>query len=346
MNIAILFGGKSQEHEVSCISAHSIFTNIDKEKYEPHLIGITKEGKFRYYSGDLGKLLTGDWACDAADIPVDILGNHGPVAIYKEEGRVEIDCIIPVLHGPFGEDGKIQGLLEYAGVPYVGNGTLSSAICMDKAIAKDLLALHHMPQTQYLVMDKSDTIDWKALEEFKYPLFVKPANLGSSVGIKKIKKPEELEAAVENAFLYDRKILIEEGVNCREIECSALQMEKDLYISTPGELLVQDEFYDYDAKYKKNTTKLVIPADLSKETQVEIENYARKAFKILNCNTMARIDFFIDKETNRVMLNELNTMPGFTSISMYPKLLDFDGIGYKELIARLIQLAVEEHGQK
>lgn len=346
MNIAILFGGKSQEHEVSCISAHSIFSNVDTNLYTPYLIGITKDGKFRYYADNPARLLEGDWEPYASDVPVDILGNNGPVAIYAENGRIEIGCVVPVLHGPFGEDGKIQGLLEYSGIPYVGNGTLSSAICMDKAISKDLLKLYNIPQTKYMALEKSAEIDWETLQKWHYPLFVKPANLGSSVGITKVKKREELEKAIANAFQFDKKILIEEGVNCREIECSALQMGEEIYISTAGELVVHDEFYDYEAKYKKNTTELVIPADLSEEAVQQIKKYAEQAFKILNCNALARIDFFIDKNTNQVMLNELNTMPGFTSISMYPKLLNFDGIGYSELITKLIRLAMEEYGQK
>lgn len=347
MNIAILFGGKSQEHEVSCISAYSIYTHIDKEKYNTHLIGITKEGKFKYFDHSPEKLLEGDWERLASDAPVDILGNNGPVAIYKGEETIKIDCFFPVLHGPYGEDGKIQGLLDYSEVPYVGNGVLSSAICMDKVVSKDLLKLNNIPQTKYISIHKKQSADaTKKIEEFKYPLFVKPANLGSSVGITKVKNQSELEKAIAEAFKYDNKILIEEGVNCREIECSVLENQGQLLISSPGELIVHDDFYDYDAKYKKNTTKLVIPADLSEETIDKIKKYAKEVFYILNCNALARIDFFIDKTNGQILVNEINTMPGFTSISMYPKLLGHDGITYPDLIDKLIVLAMEEHGQK
>lgn len=344
MNIGILFGGKSQEHEVSCLSAHSIYTNIDRNKYRPYLIGITKEGKFRYFKGDINQLLVGQWEDLALDVPVDILGNNGPTAIYDKDQTIVLHCIFPVLHGPYGEDGRVQGILDYAGIPYVGNGLLSSAICMDKGFTKDLLRLHNIPQTKYLVLNKGEEEQAEeALKDFKYPVFVKPANLGSSVGISKVKTPSDVVNAIKNALKYDNKVLVEEGVNCREIECSVLEAKGDVYTSSLGELIVYDEFYDYDSKYINNTTKLEIPADLSSETVNQIKEYAKKVFKLLGCRSIARVDFFIDKDTGKIIINEVNTMPGFTSISMYPKLLDYDGINYSELIDKLISSAVEDY---
>ena len=343
MNIGILFGGKSQEHEVSCISAYSIYKNIDKDKYKAYLIGITKEGKFRYYNDKPERLLEGLWEDYASDLPVDILGNNGPVAIYDKE-TIELDCIFPVLHGPYGEDGRLQGILDYAAIPYVGNGLLSSAISMDKGVTKDLLKLYGLPQTRYITALKIEENKIKEdIKDFRYPLFVKPANLGSSVGISKVKDTLDLDKALEIAFIYDSKVIIEEGVECRELECSALELDGQIYISSIGELIVYDDFYDYESKYKKNTTKLVIPADLSPESAKEIKDYARKVFSILGCKSLARVDFFIDKENGKILVNELNTMPGFTNISMYPKLLEADGISYSQLIDRLISNAMEEY---
>ncbi len=343
MNVAILFGGKSQEHEVSCLSALSIYKHMDKNKYRPYLVGITKKGKFRYYNGDPSRLSEGVWEEFASDAPVDILGNNGPASIQTDSGLIEINCVFPVLHGPFGEDGRVQGILDYANIPYVGNKLLSSAICMDKVVTKDLLKLNKIPQTKYAVIDKVGLDVESLLEGYKYPLFVKPANLGSSVGISKVKSSEDLLGAINEAFLYDTKVLIEEGVSCRELECSALETKGNIYISSIGELIVFDEFYDYNSKYKNNTTKLVIPADLSEKLVSEIKNLAQRVFKILGCSSLARIDFFVDKETGKVMVNEVNTMPGFTNISMYPKLLENDGISYSELIDKLISSAVEEY---
>lgn len=344
MNIGILFGGRSEEHEVSCVSAHSIYTNINKEKYQPHLIGITKSGKFKFYDGDLERLLEGNWEDHASDTAVDILGNNGPIGIYKKEGFVELDCIFPVLHGPYGEDGRIQGILDYADIPYVGNGLIGSAICMDKAVSKDLLKLNQIPQTPYQILLKGE--EYKTDEKFSslnYPLFVKPANLGSSVGISRVTKPEDLDQAIDFAFTFDKKLVIEEGVNCREIECAVLEEKGEIYTSSLGELIVYEDFYDYDAKYKNNTTKLVIPADLPESIDEKIKDYAKRVFLCLECNSMARIDFFIDKDSGEIMVNEVNTMPGFTSISMYPKLLSHDGISYEELIDRLIRSAMEDY---
>ena len=343
MKVGILFGGKSEEHEVSCISAHSIYSNIDKEKYEVYLIGITKNGKFKYFTGDISSLLDCTWENKVSSASVDILGNDNPVGIYTENSSIELDCIFPVLHGPYGEDGRVQGILDYSGIPYVGCGLLSSALCMDKAKSKDLLDSRGIMQTKYYTVKKGYNMDevLSEVSDFEYPFFVKPSNMGSSVGITKVKTDIELKEAMDLALRYDDKILIEEGVDAREIEVSVLGNEGNIKVSTPGEIVVNDDFYDYDTKYKKGTSKLVIPAEISKEHMERIKLIAKQAYRILDCRGLARVDFFIDKNNGDILLNEINTMPGFTKISMYPKLMEHDGLSYKELISKLIELSFE-----
>lgn len=343
MKVGILFGGKSEEHEVSCISAHSIYSNIDKEKYEVYLIGITKNGKFKYFTGDIACLLDCTWETNVSSARVDILGNDNPVGIYTENSAIELDCIFPVLHGPYGEDGRVQGILDYSGIPYVGCGLLSSALCMDKEKSKDLLDSRGIMQTKYYTVKKGYNMDevLSAVSDFEYPFFVKPSNMGSSVGITKVKTDIELKEAMDLALKYDDKILIEEGVNARELEVSVLGNEGNIKVSTPGEIVVNDEFYDYDTKYKKGTSKLVIPAEISKEQMERMKLIAKQAYRTLDCRGLARVDFFIDRNNGDILLNEINTMPGFTKISMYPKLMEHDGLSYKDLISKLIELSFE-----
>lgn len=343
MKIGILFGGKSAEHEVSCISACSIFKNIDREKYEPYLIGVTRKGKFRYYDSDTKHLLDATWENYVSDSEVEILGNNKAPGIYGKNLEVQLDCIFPVLHGPFGEDGRLQGILEYSKLPYVGCNVLSSSMCMDKAITKEILKSENISQARHIVWRKGfdRTKILEKLNDFSYPLFVKPSNMGSSVGITKVNTPNEVEKAVEKALEYDHKIIIEEGINAREIEVAVIGNRDGLLVSTPGEIVVNDDFYDYETKYIKATSKLMIPADLPEESIKQIKELAAKAFELLECSGISRIDFFVDRESGRIILNEINTMPGFTKISMYPKLLEYDGIGYKELITKLIELAFE-----
>lgn len=347
MNIAILFGGKSAEHEVSCLSAYSIYQNIDREKFSPILIGVTKKGKFKYYNSDIQHLLDATWENYAESVYVEMIGSEDCPKIYVED-PIKIDCVFPVLHGPFGEDGRIQGILEYADIPYVGCDVISSALCMDKIMAKEIMNLNNIPQTRYLQYVSEEQIDQLSmkLRDFSYPLFIKPANLGSSVGISKVEKFEELERALGIAGHYDRKIIIEEGIDAREIEVGVLQSKNKIIISSPGELIIEDEFYDYDTKYKKDSTQWMIPADLSLEIIDEIKALAKKAFLLLGCKGIARVDFFVEKNTGKIFLNEVNTMPGFTKISMYPKLLDYEGITYTELISKLIDSAMEDYEQK
>lgn len=344
MRIGILFGGKSEEHEVSCISAHSINKNIDRDKFEVYLIGITKQGKFRHFTGNPEMLLDCTWENGIDNSRVEMLGNESHVGIYGDELSVDIDCIFPALHGPFGEDGRIQGILDYSGIPYVGCGVLSSALCMDKAYTKELLSKRGINQAKYLIVRRSDELEtvYKGVCDFKYPLFVKPSNMGSSVGITKVKKEEDLKAAIETALKYDSKILIEEGIDARELEVAVIGNGRETQISTPGEIVVNDDFYDYDTKYKKGTSELFIPAEITKDQEAIIKATAKVAYEALDCSGLARVDFFIDRNNGDVIFNEINTMPGFTKISMYPKLLGYDGISYSELITRLIELSFSD----
>lgn len=341
MKLGILFGGKSEEHEVSCISAHSIYNNIDREKFEVYLIGITKEGKFKHFTGDISQLLDCTWEQNVSSAKVDILGNDNPVGIYDANSAIELECIFPVLHGPYGEDGRVQGILDYSGIPYVGCGVLSSALCMDKVKTKEFLDLKGILQSKYYIAKKGYDINeiLNAISNFKYPLFVKPANMGSSVGITKVKNKEALKEAMDFALRYDAKLVIEEGVDARELEIAVLGFGDEITVSTPGEIVVNDDFYDYDTKYKKGTSTLVIPAPITTQQLEDMKQIAKNAYEALDCRGLARVDFFIDKKDGSILLNEINTMPGFTKISMYPKLLENDGISYKELISKLIELS-------
>lgn len=342
MKIGIIFGGKSAEHEVSCISAHSIYTHIDKTKFEIYLIGITKSGKFKHFTGNPESLLDCSWQEFTTTEIVDILGVNGKPGIYGDE-VITFDCIFPILHGPYGEDGKIQGILEFAEIPYVGCGVTSSAISMDKCITKDLLEKAGINQTPHTVIRKGEELEsiLEKISILKLPLFVKPANMGSSVGITKVSNVDHLAVALELAFKYDKKILIEEGVNAREVEVGILGNYGDLFISDPGEIIVNDDFYDYDTKYKKATSETEIPAKLTIDQIKKIKAQAKIAYTALECDGLSRVDFFVEKNTGEIFLNEINTMPGFTSISMYPKLLEANGIKYSDIITKLIELATK-----
>lgn len=349
IRVAVLFGGRSGEHEVSLVSATSVIENIDKEKYEVIPIGITKQGK--WISGpDSMKLLKSNQAPDKSNALIapeprdlsadmkDTMNNLG-----------QIDAVFPVLHGPYGEDGAVQGFLELTGIPYVGCAVLGSSVCMDKVMQKKVLQAEDIKQTPYIWFwskewnnQKQGIIEDLALA---YPLFVKPANLGSSVGISKARNREELEQAAQEALQYDRKIIIEQGIeNPREIEVAVLGNQEPR-ASVPGEIIPSNEFYDYDAKYVDGKSDAKIPADLDEQTTKQIQNTAIKAYKALNCEGMARVDFLLTKD-NEIYLNELNTIPGFTSISMYPKLWEASGLSYAQLLDELIQLAIQRTEEK
>ncbi|MCX7921151.1 MAG: D-alanine--D-alanine ligase [Clostridia bacterium] len=354
--IAVIFGGQSSEHEVSRVSAQSVITNINADKYDVAMIGITKDGRWLSYDGPVEKLGSGEWQA-IAEAKADVLSSGGIAAaensarsIIKsaasEAGAKTIDVVFPVLHGCNGEDGTIQGLFELAGIPYVGCGVLGSALGMDKAYSKIIFEKEGIPQGKYLVFNRKqinsdiEGIIKKVEETLIYPCFVKPSNAGSSVGVSKARDRVELVNALNLAAKHDRRILVEEFINGREVECAVLGND-DPIASTVGEVVPCNEFYDYQAKYIDGDSKITIPAELPEDTAAEIRQYAIRAFKALDCAGLSRVDFFVHKETGKVYINEINTLPGFTSISMYPKLWEASGIPYAELISRLIDLAIE-----
>ena len=350
--VAVLFGGRSGEHEVSLASARSVMSAMDKKKYDIYPVGIDKSGRWLTGGDPMAILISGEDVEKANEdaLIVDIRRDLLPAGAIRDRFP-EVDVVFPVLHGPYGEDGTIQGLLELADLPYVGAGVLGSALGLDKVVQKAVLKAHDLPVVDYAVVMRRQ---WQKVPEdaiarvesrFSYPVFVKPANLGSSVGISKAHDREELYRAIALAARYDSKVLVEEAINAREIECSVLGNESPI-ASVLGEVVPSNEFYDYDAKYVDGDSELHIPATLDKGTSELIRGLAVKAFVAIDCAGMARVDFFICRDTGKVYINELNTIPGFTSISMYPKLWEASGMPYPELIDRLIGLAVERYEDK
>ncbi|MBU4361610.1 D-alanine--D-alanine ligase [bacterium] len=358
IRIGIIFGGRSGEHEVSFCSATSIIKAIDKDKYTVVPIGITKEGRWispqdselALQSGRIEGKNTVILLNDSFSKSLVCIDNNQ--RLDKSSALEKLDVIFPVLHGPYGEDGTVQGLLELANIPYVGAGVAASAISMDKDLMKTIFQQKGLPILRWLTIKRKD---WhKDKEEilsliqdgFEYPLFVKPTNLGSSVGITKVHKKEELKEAIDLASSYDRKILIEEGLEeVREIECSVLGNDEP-QTSVVGEVKPAGEFYDYDSKYIDEKTQLIVPADLPDGVSQEVQEIALRAFKAVDAAGMARVDFFVSKKENKIYLSEINTIPGFTSVSMYPRLWEASGISYPDLIDQLIQLALERHQDK
>jgi D-alanine-D-alanine ligase len=350
LRIGVLFGGRSGEHEVSLASAASVIRGLDPDKYEILPIGITKEGHWLIGSGAqkmLPEVLrTGQRVTLSAD-PTDA----ALVRLDGSGGGQRIDVVFPVMHGTFGEDGTIQGLLDLAGLPFVGAGVLGSALAMDKDVAKKLLQAAKLPVVPWVSIrrdewERNENIITHQIEkEFPYPLFVKPATLGSSVGMTKVHSRQELAAALNLASEFAMKILVERAVNAREIEVSVLG-NRDPQASVPGEIVPHREFYDYAAKYLEEGTKLLIPADLKPAQVKKFQHLAVLAFRALELSGMARVDFFLGKEGGKTYLNEVNTIPGFTSISMYPKLWEASGIPFPQLIDKLIELALEQHAEK
>ncbi|MDP4094125.1 MAG: D-alanine--D-alanine ligase family protein [Bacillota bacterium] len=361
--IAVIFGGQSSEHEVSRVSAQSVISNINTDKYNVVMFGITKDGRWLHYDGPVECLETGEWQAiaeakaasvkqlgtsEATESGKAILAGASARGIFNMAGGkgASIDVVFPVLHGCNGEDGTIQGFFELAGIPYIGPGVLGSSLGMDKAYSKIIFEKEGLPQGKYLVFSRKEinqdiqAIPAKVEKVLTYPCFVKPSNAGSSVGVGKAHDSRELMEALENAAKYDRRVLVEEFINGREVECAVLGND-DPIASTVGEVIPSNEFYDYNAKYIDNNSKTVIPADLPESTIAEIRGYAVRAFKCLDCAGLSRADFFVHKETGKVYINEINTLPGFTSISMYPKLWEASGIPYGELIERLADLAIE-----
>ncbi len=351
IKVGILFGGKSAEHEVSLQSAKNVAEAIDKNKYEVVLIGIDKTGKWLLNS-DSSKFLL-----NSQDPKLIALNKQNTLSVslspeskgFLSDGlnkNNKIDVIFPILHGPFGEDGTVQGLLKLAGIPFVGSGVLGSAVGMDKDIMKRLLRESGIPVANFMVFKNKDEISYKkVVKNLGLPLFVKPANLGSSVGISKVSNEIEFKNAIKKAFQYDTKILIEESIIGREIECAVLGNDKPI-ASIPGEVILNTDFYSYETKYiDENGAMVNIPAKLSKSNIAKIQKLAIKTFEVLSCEGLGRVDMFI-KDNGDILVNEINTIPGFTSISMYPKLWEASGISYTKLIDILIKLAIERFNKE
>jgi D-alanine-D-alanine ligase len=357
--VGLIFGGRSGEHEVSLMSAQGIMQAIDKDKYEILPIGITKEGRWLASGDPLKALSSGEMG---ASNPATLLAEPSQRGLMRleEQGQArglaaiqvsQLDVVFPILHGPYGEDGTVQGLLELAGVPYVGAGVTASAVGMDKSVFKDVMRAHGLPVVPHLALKRKtwmqqpeETIA-RIEADIGYNCFVKPANLGSSVGISKAHNQRQLRLALDEAARYDRKLLVEAAVAAREIEVSVLGNDEPI-ASVPGEIIPCNEFYDYAAKYVDAESELLIPAPIPPEIAKLAQRLAVEAYLAIDCAGMARADFLLDRHTGELYINEVNTLPGFTPISMYPKLWEASGIPYAELIDRLIQLALERYADK
>ena len=352
VRVAVLFGGQSDEHDVSLRSAQTVIGALDPRRYDVRMVGITRDGRWLSGGDPMAHLV--------AESPMFALGSGAERA--ASGGKVEatapgvlpaamtgdVDVVFPVLHGPRGEDGTVQGMLELAGVPYVGAGVLGSAVAMDKPMAKTILAQAGLPQAPWLLVTRKDwdrepdTVAAAIAQRLGFPCFVKPGNMGSSVGISKVHDAAELGPAMAEAAHFDRRILVERGVNARELEIAVLGNDEPI-ASVVGEVVPSNEFYDYAAKYVDDRSELIIPAKLDGSTLIHLQGLAIDAFRALDLAGMARVDFFLDKDTDHVFVNEVNTLPGFTSISMYPRLWEATGIPLPELVDRLIGLAMERH---
>ncbi len=350
IRVAILFGGRSAEHEVSLESAINVINAVDKDKYEPVLIGIDRQGT--WFRNENAQLLlesgNPDWIqLDEGNRKIALMSSkdHGQLLDLTNRERVEpIDVIFPVLHGPYGEDGSVQGLSRLANVPCVGAGILGSAVCMDKDVTKRILREAGIAVAEFVTVREKGGLKGQIEEIEKtliYPLFVKPANMGSSVGISRVMNLDELKPAIDLAFKYDAKVVVEQEIPGREIECSVLGNETPI-ASVPGEIVTKEGFYSYDSKYTdEDGAVLIIPADIEPETIERIQTTALRAFERLECSGMARVDMFLS-DHGEIYVNEINSIPGFTRISMYPKLWEASGISYPDLIDRLISLAIED----
>jgi D-alanine-D-alanine ligase len=366
LRVGVIFGGRSAEHDVSLRSAQTVIGALEAAGHEIVPVGVTREGNWLtdgdpmlalQQSSPLFALPSGDRP--AAGSVIEEVGRlsleadaaTAPALIPANGWAGTLDVIFPVLHGPMGEDGTVQGLFELAGIPYVGAGVMASAVAMDKAIAKQLLQQADIPQLPWLTVLRKewqrfpDDITADIERELGYPCFVKPSNLGSSVGISKVHARGELSSAMTEAGHYDRKIVVERGANARELEVSVLGNDEPI-ASVVGEIVPSREFYDYEAKYVDDDSELLIPADIPADVADEIRSVAVRAYRTLDCAGMARIDFFLDRETGRIFLNEVNTIPGFTAISMYPLLWEASGMSLPALTTRLVELAVERYDER
>jgi D-alanine-D-alanine ligase len=362
IKIAVIYGGKSGEHEISLQSAASVIKNLNSDKYDVVPIGIDKSGKWHLNTQDLLDFDQGKSLPLSESAPSVLLApyqseNH---LLGKDVSELEnvsgFDVIFPVMHGPLCEDGSIQGLLEMAEIPYIGSGVIGSAIGMDKIVAKKLALADGIPVVPWCDFQSReykkdpDGVAQEIQNNLGYPVFVKPVNMGSSVGITKVKSESEIHDALKLAFKYDTKVLIEAALEVREIELAALEDETEdlgVFVSVPGEITPTHEFYSYESKYiDENGAHLKIPADLSEDVQKKLSEYSKVLFNSLCTEGMARIDFFIEKNTGDIYFNEINTIPGFTTISMYPKLMEASGISYSDLLDRLVELSIKNHAQK
>jgi D-alanine-D-alanine ligase len=358
MKIGILYGGRSGEHEVSLQSARSVMAALDRSRYDVVEIGITLQGEWLVGEGVMQALETRSGGGRRAAL----IAEPGPCRVWeiqngkdREEMRLklfrEVDVIFPVLHGTFGEDGTLQGLLEMAEVPYVGAGVLASSVAMDKALFKNLMRAHGIPVVDYMLCGRGEAaheledVIRRAEALAPYPLFTKPANLGSSVGIMRCNNRSDLMEGLAEAARFDRRVLIERGVDAREIEVSVLGNERP-EASTPGEVIPSREFYSYESKYVDGTSELLIPAPIPAETAAEARRMAVEAYQAIDGAGLSRVDFLLERTTGALYLSEINTMPGFTSISMYPKLWEAGGLSYPALLDRLVQLALDRHAER
>ncbi len=351
ITLGIIFGGVSSEHDISCISAKGIISNLDFNKYNVVLLGITKQGKWYIFNDDINLLPEDKWLTSKSLIPAFISPDADIHGIVTSRGEIiRLDAVFPVLHGKNGEDGTIQGLFQLAQIPFVGCDATSSGVCMDKAVTNAVADAFGIEQAkwcainQYEYTENGDAMLDDAIEKLGFPIFVKPANAGSSVGISKAHNKDELVKAMEIALKEDKKAVLEEFIDGFEVECAVMGNNRPVAAEV-GQIIAAAEFYDFDAKYNNPQSELHIPAEIPEEKRNQVREYAIKAYKALSCEGMARVDFFVTRDDGRVLLNEVNTIPGQTPISMYPKLFEAIGVPYSELIDRLISLALERGGK-
>ena len=345
LNLVVVFGGQSAEHDVSCVTGAHVLRAIDPDRYVVTAIGIDRDGHWHLAEGAMKALDQGP-----AALPDRLEANGLQVSsapVLAAAASTGTTVVLPLLHGPLGEDGTIQGMLELLGLPYVGSGVLGSAVCMDKAMAKDVLARHGIPQPRYAtVSPATSTATLQSItRDLGYPVFVKPANMGSSIGVSKVRSDADLELALDLAFSYDDVVLVEEAIVGREIEVAILGND-DARASVPGEIVPGNEFYDYDDKYVTDGAQLLVPASLDGGEIADVQQLALDVFRVLRCSGLARVDFFYEAGGRGFLCNEVNTMPGFTPISMYPKLWQASGVNYSDLIDRLVELALERHARR
>lgn len=351
-NIALIFGGKSAEHEVSLRSAKNVADALDKNLFSPILIGISKEGSWYRFPSDAVftqalKILDNELPPHAE--PVALISRQGKPVLYslQNQSQTNVDVAFPILHGTMGEDGTIQGLFKMVQLPFVGCGVWSSAAGMDKEVMKRLFTEAQIPNAKYVLLTPFKNISYQeVVAKLGSPFFIKPANAGSSVGVHKVKTPQDYEANLKDAFQFDTKVLAEEFVEGREIECSVMGHNREPQASLPGEIIPQHEFYSYEAKYlDDNGALLKIPADMPEDMVQKLQALAKKTYQVMGCDGLTRVDFFF-KKNGELFVNEINTIPGFTKISMYPKMWEASGLNYRDLITQLINLGLEKHGEE